>query len=290
MTTPGRLTIQADGRVSGPASVTYNDPFPCVNGTWGSGAMQGVIMHTMVGNLPGTITVFNDPAYQASAHFGIDQEGGIHQFGPIGKGWIAWAQMAGNAAWYSIEHADNGNTENPLTQAQITASAQLVEALSAYAGFPLQVTDDVNGRGYGVHVMGGGAWGGHTCPGPGPRAGQRQAILDLAAQIRNPPLAPPVPPVPPAHALPAVTCVSPARGPAGGGDAVTVTGSGFVAVTGVSFGSVAGTDLKVASDTELIVTSPVSSVSGPVDVTVTTASGTSAASPADRFSYTGTGS
>jgi N-acetylmuramoyl-L-alanine amidase len=184
MTTPGRLTIQADGKVTGQAVITYNTPWPCVNGSWGSGAINGVVMHTMVGNLPGTITVFNEPAYQASSHFGIDQEGGIHQFGPIGKGWIAWAQAAGNSAWYSIEHADNGNPANPLTNAQITASAQVVEALSAFAGFPLQLTDRVGGRGYGTHVMGGEAWGGHTCPGPGPRAGQRTAIIDLARQIR----------------------------------------------------------------------------------------------------------
>ncbi len=184
-TIPGQLHVCSDGRVAGSATLEYNNPFPCANGSWGSGAMQGVVMHTMVGNLPGTIQVFNEASYQASAHFGIDQHGHIHQFGPIGKGWIAWAQMAGNQAWYSIEHADNGDTHNPLTDAQITASAQLVEVLSGFAGFPLQVTDGVNGRGYGVHNMGGAAWGGHTCPGPGPRAGQRKAIIELAKQIRH---------------------------------------------------------------------------------------------------------
>jgi hypothetical protein len=184
-TLPGRLHVRSDGRIAGPATIEYNDPFPCVNGSWGSGDMNGVVMHTMVGNLPGTIQVFNQASYQASAHFGIDQQGHIHQFGPIGKGWIAWAQVAGNDAWYSIEHADNGKTENPLTDAQITASAQIVEVLSRFAGFPLQVTDSVTGRGYGVHNMGGEAWGGHTCPGPGPRAAQRTAIIELAKQIRH---------------------------------------------------------------------------------------------------------
>ncbi len=187
----GKLTVGQDGRVTGPASITYNSPWPCVNGSWGSGAIRGVVMHTMVGNLPGTITVFNEPAFQASAHFGIDQQGNIHQFGPIGKGWIAWAQMAGNDAWYSIEHADDGNPANPLTAAQITASAQLLEVLSRFAGFPLQVTDSTEGTGYGTHVMGGAAWGGHTCPGPGPRAGQRAAIVALAMAIRTPPAAGP---------------------------------------------------------------------------------------------------
>jgi hypothetical protein len=186
MTTPGKLQVGNDGKLTGPASITFNTPWPCPNGTPGgsSSQMMGVIMHTMVGNLPGTIATFNDRAKQASAYFGIGQDGGIHQFGPIGLNWEAWAQVEGNRAWYSIEHADDGKTENPLTDAQITASAQLVEVLSRFAGFPLQVTDSAGVKGYGTHVMGGAAWGGHSCPGPGPRAGQRAAIIALAKEIR----------------------------------------------------------------------------------------------------------
>lgn len=185
---PGRLQVATDGRVTGPASISYNNPFPCVNGRFGSGAMQGVVMHTMVCNLPHCIDLFNNPAKQASAHFGIAQDGHIHQFGPIGKGWIAWAQVAGNLAWYSIEHADNRDPNNPLTDEQIAASAQLVELLSRFAGFPLQVTNSVTGKGYGVHSMGGKAWGDHTCPDLPPdhvRSHQRPAIIALAKQIRN---------------------------------------------------------------------------------------------------------
>jgi hypothetical protein len=185
----GKLHVQNDGRVGGPASMTYNTPFPCVNGKYGSGAMMGVVMHTMVGNLPDTICEFNNPSAQVSTHFGIDQDGHIHQFGPIGKGWIAWAQVDGNLEWYSIEHADNGNPDNPLTDAQLTASAQLVECLSAYAGFPLQISDDVNTKGYGTHYMGGVAWGDHTCPDQPPehiRSAQRAEILRRAAAIRDP--------------------------------------------------------------------------------------------------------
>jgi N-acetylmuramoyl-L-alanine amidase-like protein len=186
----GKLEIGPDGRVTGSVTISYNTPFPTSNGSLGSGAMMGVVMHTMVGNLPGTIEIFNDPApggnpaNAVSAHFGIAQDGSVCQFGPIGKGWIAWAEVAGNDAWYSIEHADDGNTKNPLTDAQLTASAQLVEVLSRFAGFPLQVTDSVEVPGYGTHVMGGAAWGGHTCPGPGPRAGQRQQIITRAQAIR----------------------------------------------------------------------------------------------------------
>ena len=34
MTIPGRLTIADDGRVIGPAALSYNVPFPCVNGMY----------------------------------------------------------------------------------------------------------------------------------------------------------------------------------------------------------------------------------------------------------------
>lgn len=185
----GKLTVGADGRLTGPARLEYNDPFPTANGFYGSGAMMGVVMHTMVGDLPGTIAWFNDPQSGASSHFGIDQTGLIHQFGPIGKGWCAWAQVQGNLLWYSIEHADDGNPDNPLTDAQLTASAQIVECLSAFAGFPLQVTDSVDVQGYGTHVMGGAAWGGHTCPDQPPehvRSAQRAEIITRALAIRNP--------------------------------------------------------------------------------------------------------
>ena len=181
----GKLTVDADGKLTGPASITYNDPFPTQNGSWGSGAMMGVVMHTMVGNAPGAVAWFNNPASQASAHFCIAQDGAVTQMGPIGKGWIAWAEAAGNDAWYSIEHADNGNPANPLTTAQVTASAQIVECLSAFAGFPLQVSDSPTVKGYGWHGMGGQAWGGHfDCPGD-VRKAQRGHIIALAMAIRS---------------------------------------------------------------------------------------------------------
>lgn len=186
MTAPGKLKVDtASGRVTGPANLAYNNPWPCVNGKTGSGAMMGVVMHTMVGDLPGTVSWFNNPKAQASAHFGIAQDGAIHQFGPIGKGWIAWAQAAGNAGWYSIEHADGGKPANPLTAAQITASAQILECLSAFAGFPLEISNSTSVKGYGWHGMGGAAWGGHlNCPGD-VRKAQRAQVIALAASIRQ---------------------------------------------------------------------------------------------------------
>jgi hypothetical protein len=204
----GKLSVDASGRLRGPASITYNEPWPCPNGGWGMEipkGVLGVVMHTMVGNLPGTISVFNQPSYQASAHFGIDQNGHIHQFGPV-NGWIAWAEVAGNQNWYSIEHADNGNPDNPLTDAQLTASAQVVEALASFGHFPLQEANSPGQEGYGVHSMGGAAWGGHTCPDSPPRhirSQQRPEILRRAQALRQN-HEPPTPPTPGGH----VTVVS----------------------------------------------------------------------------------
>ena len=179
-----------NGRLRGEASISYNQPWPCPNGHSGMDVPQGVlgvIMHTMVGNLQGTISVFNNPRYQASAHFAIDQSGHIHQFGPV-TGWVAWAQADGNMNYYSIEFADNGNPNHPLTDRQLTAGAQVVEALSRHGVFPLQQANRPGNQGLGVHYMGGISWGGHSCPDLPPRhvrSHQRSEMLARARAIRS---------------------------------------------------------------------------------------------------------
>ena len=187
----GRLSLDAGGRLRGAASITYNNPFPCVNGRPGAmvgpADIMGVIMHTMVADLPSVINTFNKSGSLVSAHFGIDQNGHIHQFGPI-NGWRADAQIAGNSAWYSIEHADHKNPDNPLTDPQMTASAQVVEVLSVHGRFPLKISSSPQETGYGTHFMGGPDWGGHTCPDVPPqhvRSQQRAEILRRAQAIRD---------------------------------------------------------------------------------------------------------
>ena len=87
-------------------------------------------------------------------------------------------------------------------------------------------------------------------------------------------------------APPTVTNVNPTSGPQAGGTPVTVTGTGFVSgSTAVDFGSTAGTSVSVTNSTTLTVNSP--SGTGTVDVTVTTAGGTSATGASDKFTYTG---
>ncbi|MGA2037590.1 MAG: IPT/TIG domain-containing protein, partial [Acidimicrobiales bacterium] len=84
--------------------------------------------------------------------------------------------------------------------------------------------------------------------------------------------------------VPTVTGVSPTSGPTAGGTSVTVSGSGFTGATGVDFGSTPATSFSVTNDNTITATSPTGSA-GTVDITVTTAGGTSATSSADQFTY-----
>jgi protocatechuate 3,4-dioxygenase beta subunit len=85
--------------------------------------------------------------------------------------------------------------------------------------------------------------------------------------------------------LPVVTGVSPSSGDPAGGTQVTITGCGFTGATRVDFGPAEASSFKVTSDGQITATSPPGAEGLPVDVTVTTAAGTSAATPADQFTY-----
>jgi hypothetical protein len=82
---------------------------------------------------------------------------------------------------------------------------------------------------------------------------------------------------------PAVSSAVPTSGPATGGTSVIITGTSFTGATAVNFGTSAASTFTFNSDTQITATSPAGS--GPVDVTVTTAGGTSATGSADTFTY-----
>ena len=84
-------------------------------------------------------------------------------------------------------------------------------------------------------------------------------------------------------APPTVTAVSPTPGPLAGGTSVTITGTNLSGQTAVDFGATAGT-VTADSATSITVDAPAESA-GTVDVTVTTAGGTSATSSGDHFTY-----
>jgi hypothetical protein len=84
-------------------------------------------------------------------------------------------------------------------------------------------------------------------------------------------------------AQPAITSISPSSGPAGGGTAVTIQGSGFSGATAVLFGGASATGISVQGDTVVVATSPAGS--GTVSISVTTPGGTSPIVPASQFAY-----
>jgi hypothetical protein len=91
-------------------------------------------------------------------------------------------------------------------------------------------------------------------------------------------LAPPLPPT--------VTDLSPNTGTALGGTTVTIAGTGLTSVVYVSFGGYAAQSFTINSDTSITAVTPALYYDTTVDVTVQTlASGWSATSPADQFTY-----
>lgn len=85
---------------------------------------------------------------------------------------------------------------------------------------------------------------------------------------------------------PAVSKVSPVKGPASGGTIVKIAGTGFASISSVRFGGESAA-FTVTSSSKITATAP-PGATGPVDVTVTNPGGTSALSAADRFKYTPT--
>ncbi|WP_128142373.1 IPT/TIG domain-containing protein [Janthinobacterium lividum] len=83
---------------------------------------------------------------------------------------------------------------------------------------------------------------------------------------------------------PTITGVTPASGPASGGTAVTITGTGFTGVTALKFGANNGVAVTVVNATTMTATSP-SGSAGTVNVTVTASGGTSATDAANQFTY-----
>lgn len=84
-----------------------------------------------------------------------------------------------------------------------------------------------------------------------------------------------------APSSPVVTAISPATGSTGA--SVTITGTDLTAVTAVDFGNAPASSFAPEPDGAIVAIAP--SGSGTVDVRIVTGAGTSAITPADRFTY-----
>jgi alpha-tubulin suppressor-like RCC1 family protein len=85
------------------------------------------------------------------------------------------------------------------------------------------------------------------------------------------------------EAQPSVTGLSPSSGAAGGGTEVTITGANLASANAVHFGASAASSFTAVSTSTVTAVAPPGT--GIVDVTVTTAAGTTPASASDRFTY-----
>jgi hypothetical protein len=129
-------------------------------------AVKGLLEYTMVGNLrhagamftPGTENTGN------SAHFGTAQDGTVIQWVQLGV--VAFHAFDANFHWYAVENADNGDPNNPYTDAQLSRIAQILELTSRpeYGRSALQVTGSPDQEGLGTHRMGGAAWAPTVAP------------------------------------------------------------------------------------------------------------------------------
>jgi hypothetical protein len=85
--------------------------------------------------------------------------------------------------------------------------------------------------------------------------------------------------------LPRVTKIKPKSGSPSGGTAVTISGSGFTSPASVRFGEVAASEVVVDSASTITAIAPAGTPRAIVDVTITTAAGTSAITKKDHFKY-----
>jgi hypothetical protein len=83
--------------------------------------------------------------------------------------------------------------------------------------------------------------------------------------------------------IPVVKAISPEHGPLSGGTIVEIVGGNFGGVTGVQFGGTASSQVTPVNQHEVLAVAPAGT--GTVDVQLTTSVGTSAAVPADQFTY-----
>jgi hypothetical protein len=140
---------------------------------------HGLVLHIEQGTEAGTDSWFHNKSSQVSAHFGNPKTGALDQW--VDTDDKAWAIVAGNRYWISLEN--EGDSGDALTATQLENSAQLLAWLHLTENVPLQPANDANSKGLGYHGMGGAAWGNHLdCPGM-PIVNQRQAIIDRATEI-----------------------------------------------------------------------------------------------------------
>lgn len=157
----------------------------------GQEQVLGVVVHIMDGTLEGSQSWFNNPASQASSHFGTGKDGELRQW--VDTADRAWAQAGGNRTYLSVENEGRGG--DALTKAQITANAKVLAWAYKTKGVPLRLAKYAGDKGLAYHALGGSAWGSHpNCPGEKIIAQLDDIVAEakLIAGVSSPPKPTPV--------------------------------------------------------------------------------------------------
>lgn len=171
---------------------TWKGPVPNCYGA-DSCSPIGLVLHIMqsgdngclgtaVDGISGCDSWFHNPASQVSAHFGTGTEGELWQW--VDTDQAAWAEVAGNGTWLSIENS--GNSGDKLLDSQVASCAAVLAWAHQEYGIEIRTSDDPLTGGLGWHGMGGQAWGDHIdCPGQ-PVVDQRAEIIAQAVALVGP--------------------------------------------------------------------------------------------------------
>ena len=179
---------------------------------------QGICLHTMVGTLAGTDSMFQkDGTVGTESHFGVGEHGEIYQW--VDTAYTADANYLGSGHVISIETADYAGSFGRWNTAgdnvpywndkQIASIVRIILWAAAEHDIPIRQMKDVTDRGIGYHAMGvprnglptrlqgtryqWSKYPGKVCPGK-KRISQVPTIVKLAQQGTTP-TAPP-PPIP----------------------------------------------------------------------------------------------
>lgn len=143
-----------------------------------------ITLHIMAGYLAGTDSQFqitSPPEARASAHYGIGRDGTIHQY--VRESDTAWADANGlsNQTGIAIEHEGGLPQQQPVSDAEIEASAQLCADISRRYGLGKLWHDGVRGNVYLHREIPGSTH--TTCPDLAPNGLPYQRVIDRANQL-----------------------------------------------------------------------------------------------------------
>ncbi len=107
---------------------------------------EAIVVHIMEGSLTGTDAWFQDPASKVSAHYGIGQNGEVHQY--VDDSDTAWhAGRRYRATWDLIKNANpnyytigiehEGRDGDPWADSMYQASGELIHSISLRWNIPL---------------------------------------------------------------------------------------------------------------------------------------------------------